>query len=66
MIVDVSPAFAQGYRGLTIFRRDSDFMVSVKTSLGGFVIGYGQTPADGLSDALKRPRTDDALFGDLL
>lgn len=73
MILDTAAAFASGNQGLTIFQRPDDFMVSVKGPLGGFVIGYGPTPADALADALNPaprpapgPCADAALFGDLL
>lgn len=72
MIVDVTPAFEDGNKGLTIYKHEKGFMVSVKTSQNGFTIGYGQTPAEALNDALgmrvKPPvaAPSDDLFGDLL
>jgi hypothetical protein len=71
VIVDTTPAFENGNQGMTIYRTERYFMVSVKTASDGFSIGYGQTPAEALDDALGRrvkpaaPLEDD-LFGDLL
>ena len=67
MNIDISAAFKNGNRGITIYPNADGFMVSVKTASGGFTIGYGATPTEGLADALKPPpRGQRDLFGDLL
>lgn len=69
MKVDLTPAFRGGNKGITIYQIEGDrFMVSVKSELGGFLIGYGDTPDQGLRNALRpAPREADAadIFGDL-
>lgn len=66
MRINVSPAFQNGFKGVTVFRHENGYQVSVKTG-EGWRIGYGDTPQDGLDDALKvvspqRSNRDDDLI----
>lgn len=75
MIVDVSPAFAKGNQGVSIWSlEDGRFQANIKRSNGGWMIGYGTTPQEALDDiwrnsclpslkpaAVKRRRTEDLI-----
>lgn len=54
MIVDLYPAFADGNKGLSIWRLDDGgYQVNVKSPEGGWMIGYGDTPQEGLDDVWR-------------
>ena len=66
MRINVAPAFERPFKGITIFEReDGIYQVSLRVE-DGWRIGYGDTPQDGLDDALekaahKRKRDDDLI-----